>query len=76
MPDEACNMKILALQLKNETLEREFAVHKTEFNSVRLSMGNIERTLSRIQHSILGAIGFYLMQAIGLTELLKAVLIR
>lgn len=72
MTDAACDLKIQALQIKHDTLAREFETHKAEVNTIRQSMFDIQKTLLSIKYSIMGAFGFYILQSIGLIELIKA----
>lgn len=63
------------LKLRVETIEREHRQLKDEtIASLQASFDKLERYLSRIQNIAIGMATYFLLQQMGLSELLKAVL--
>lgn len=63
------------IKLRVETLEREHRQLKDEtIANLQASFDKLERYLSRIQNIAIGMAVYFLLQQIGLPELLKAVL--
>lgn len=63
------------LKLRVETLEREHAKLKDDtIANLQASFDKLERYLSRIQNIAIGMASYFLLQQLGLQELLKALL--
>lgn len=63
------------LKLRVETIEREHRQLKDEtIASLQASFDKLERYLSRIQNIAIGMATYFLLQQLGLPELLKAAL--
>jgi hypothetical protein len=71
--DETCNLRLQKHDMEIDALKLQTVEHKTAISGITTAIDDINKTLMSIRYLLMGAVGMYLLQILGLTEILKAV---
>ena len=72
--DEVCNLRLQALELKQELHKGKFEDHEVEIKVMGKSLGGIEKTLFQIKWLVIGALLYFTISEVGLFGVLEKVM--
>lgn len=76
MADEACNLKIQALEFKHQALKDDFDEQRANVIELTTTISKISSTLNSIKYSLFGALCLGLLQIMGVSDFLKLIIFK